>query len=243
LYNRLHKTFTVSQAGLDYLAALGVARERTALARLGIEDPDFLSQPSRDGVLRLVSCSFIVPVKRVPLLAQGVVAYAHRHRSTRIQWTHLGDGDQKERVLDEVGHPPANLRVEMLGHLDNREVLAFYERNCCDLFVHVSASEGLPVAMQEASAVGLPILASNVGGVAEIATPQNGRLLPANPTVHDIVRGLEWFSALSGRERMALREQARAVWARSFNAETNHSQFAQRLLESWQDGSCANHVD
>ena len=37
----------------------------------------------------------------------------------------------------------------------------------CDVFVLASAWEGLPVAAMEAAALGLPIVATAVGGVAE----------------------------------------------------------------------------
>lgn len=230
MYRHLAKTYTVSQAGQDYLGTLGVSRDHTAVARLGVEDPGHTCRPSDDGVFRLVSCSLLVPLKRVPLLAQGILAFAGKHPSMKIQWTHLGDGNEKGRVARETRSPPENLRIILMGQLENSEILRFYRDNPCDLFVHLSASEGLPMVMQEASSVGLPILATNVGGVNEIVTPGNGRLLPANPSLEHIVEGLEWFAGLEEPERSQYRKAAREVYEKFFNARENHHAFARSLL-------------
>ena len=235
LYVRLQRVFAISKAGADYLKSLGVASEQVTIARLGVKDPGFQSQPSTDGVLRLVSCSFLTPVKRVPLLARGILEFAHCYPSLPLQWTHLGDGVDKYQIIRLLKDSPANLVANLPGRLSNLEVWNFYRDNPCDLFVHASASEGVPMAMQEASAVGLPILATNVGGVAEIVRAENGFLLPANPTVHDIVRALVRFLDLSREQRLAMRQAAREVWKCWYDAEKNYSQFASELLNIWRN--------
>jgi glycosyltransferase involved in cell wall biosynthesis len=48
----------------------------------------------------------------------------------------------------------------------------------CDLVVHPTRFDALPTALIEALAAGRPVLASDVGGVPEIVTPDVGRLVP-----------------------------------------------------------------
>jgi glycosyltransferase involved in cell wall biosynthesis len=80
-----------------------------------------------------------------------------------------GRGAPTARDLDLEG------RVHLLGQRDDvRELLAG-----ADLFVLGSAHEGLPVAIMEAMAAGLPIVATDVGGVAEaVPTGVCGLVVP-----------------------------------------------------------------
>ncbi|WP_241380179.1 glycosyltransferase, partial [Escherichia coli] len=50
------------------------------------------------------------------------------------------------------------------------------------VFVNLSSSEGLPVSMMEVASLGIPIIATGVGGVGEIVSSDNGHLLPAEFT-------------------------------------------------------------
>lgn len=51
----------------------------------------------------------------------------------------------------------------------------------CDVFCLASHHEGLPVAVMEAMALGLPVVATDVGGLSELVTDRvHGRLVPAH---------------------------------------------------------------
>ena len=62
----------------------------------------------------------------------------------------------------------SSVRVELRGRLPNAELLAEYGRRHFDLFVNVSSREGLPISIMEACGCGIPVLATDVGGVAEM---------------------------------------------------------------------------
>ena len=230
LYRELAFTAAVSQHGYDYLGKAGVEPARLVLARLGTEAPARLARGSQDGALRIVSCSFLWPVKRVPSIAEAVVAFAAAHPERSIHWTHYGDGTKRGRVGRVLRRAPANLRCQLPGRVANGVVLAHYASEPVDAFVLLSESEGLPVSIQEAASAGIPIVATDVGGVRELVGNDNGVLLAPNPAPADVVAALE--RVLLGDDeaaRASRREASRRRWAEGFDAELNHTRYAQRL--------------
>jgi glycosyltransferase involved in cell wall biosynthesis len=100
------------------------------------------------------------------------------------------------QVLDEVdevtfvgvGQGPMEDEIhrlhEQLGLADRFRLLGFRRDAIrimagCDLFCLASHHEGLPIAVMEAMALGLPIVATDVGGMAELVVDRvHGRLVP-----------------------------------------------------------------
>ncbi|MEP7334206.1 MAG: glycosyltransferase family 4 protein [Actinomycetota bacterium] len=83
-----------------------------------------------------------------------------------------GDGPDRERVLAELRGVEG---IELLGDRDDvPELLAQAQ-----VFVLATCSEGMPVSVLEAMAAGLPVVASDVGGVGEIVVDgETGLLVP-----------------------------------------------------------------
>lgn len=235
VYDGLSLVVPISRHGDDYLLGHGVARERLWLSRLGVEAVA-PARASQDGCVRIVSCSAMVPLKRVPLIARSLCELAGCLPAARLRWTHFGAGTDMVEVRAILRSGPGNLHVDLPGQVDNATVLRHYAEQPVDLFMLLSESEGLPVAVQEACAAGIPVLATDVGGVAEIVGTDNGLLLPASPTVDDVASAVRRLSIDANPAlRARLRAGARARWAADFDAERNHLRFAQRmrdLLES-----------
>lgn len=107
-------------------------------------------------------------IKQVPLL---LAAWAAR-RSSRGRLLLIGAGPEEPRVRQLcAGRDDVHLLPP------RRQLGAIY--GALDLFVLPSRREGLPQAVVEARAAGLPVLASDVGGLAELVRDGvDGRLLP-----------------------------------------------------------------
>lgn len=89
----------------------------------------------------------------------------------------VGEGAARgelERLAAELGIASA---VEFAGRLAPEEVRA--RMGAARVFVQPSRSEGLPLALMEAMAAGLPAVATRVGGVPEIIAPGSGAMVPA----------------------------------------------------------------
>ena len=193
------------------------------------------------GELHIVSCSNVVPLKRVEYIADAVALLAERlHNEGGIGdvkslcWTHIGDGPQRvaleQHIKSRVAAAgfPANLcRVEFKGAMPHREVLEYYRKNHIDLFIHASRSEGGPVVIMEAASFAIPVISTKVGAVDEMI-PQEW-IIPVEATPDILVDKVVEYLLLPDGKRLALKEQNRRVWEERWNAERNYAAFADFL--------------
>jgi glycosyltransferase involved in cell wall biosynthesis len=97
--SRVDAVYSVSLHGAEYLRRrFPACRERIHVARLGVNDPRFACPASSDGILRVVSCSFVIPVKRVDLIVRALKELGTCSSQRRIHWVHIGAGP----VLPEI---------------------------------------------------------------------------------------------------------------------------------------------
>lgn len=193
------------------------------------------------GELHIVSCSNVVPLKRVEYIADAVALLAERlHNEGGIGdvkslcWTHIGDGPQRVALEQHIKSRiaaagfPANLcRVEFKGAMPHREVLEYYRKNHIDLFIHASRSEGGPVVIMEAASFAIPVISTKVGAVDEMI-PQEW-IIPVEATPDILVDKVVEYLLLPDGKRLALKEQNRRVWEERWNAERNYAAFADFL--------------
>lgn len=134
----------------------------------------------------------------------------------------VGDGPDRrivERTL--IGHGLAGT-VQLAG--ERHDIPAILAG--ADVFVLSSRSEGLPVSVLEAMAAGLPVVASDVGGVPELVIDgETGLLIPPGD-VPALTRALAWLLEDRAR-RQRLGDAARARVVRDFSLEA----FRQAHLE------------
>ena len=124
----------------------------------------------------------------------------------------IGNGslfDETKKYVDELG---LREKVEFVGEKNS----CFDDLYNADLFVFPSISEGMPMTLIEAMGTGLPIVASNVGGIPNMITDGKEGLLVA-PETHKIAEAIK--KLISNKE---LREQMgknALVRAEIFSAE------------------------
>lgn len=177
-----------------------------------------IAERSTDNLFRLLSCSNVSPIKRVFLIyeaLQSITGY-------EIEWTHIGDGPDFEKLKNVVQNTRKNIRVKLPGRIPNQKVIMYYQTNMIDAFINVSTSEGLPVSLMEAISFNVPVIGTDVGGTSEIVTPQTGILLPSDPTVVEIADAL--------KEIRNLKSEPRLFWKRNFNSIDNYPKFINEIL-------------
>jgi len=95
-----------------------------------------------------------------------------------LRLTLVGDGRIRPRIEGLASRLGIRGRCEFLGHLASREAVSA-ELDKADLFVLPSRTEGLPRALIEAMARGLPCISTNVGGIPELL-PGEDLVAPGN---------------------------------------------------------------
>ncbi|MEM1116388.1 MAG: glycosyltransferase [Bacteroidota bacterium] len=146
-----------------HLQAWMPGREGVTFIPNGV-DLDFwaAAQPCPAAPATVVAVGRLEPVKGFDVLIEAV----RRLRVARDVRLHLiGDGRQRgalERQAAEAGLADA---VTFAGHLDPEGVRDAFR--AASVFALPSRSEGLPLALIEAQAAGLPVVATRVGGVPD----------------------------------------------------------------------------
>jgi len=93
----------------------------------------------------------------------------------------IGDGPERSALENLVAKQNMDDRVYFAGPRCQQEMLALMA--ACDLFVLNSIHEGLPYVVLEAMSLGLPVVATAVGGTPEVVRDgENGRLV--DPSAH-----------------------------------------------------------
>jgi glycosyltransferase involved in cell wall biosynthesis len=134
----------------------------------------------------------------------------------------VGDGPESEHLRRAA--PPGAV---FTGYRD--DVMALLD--AADLLLHPSRMEGFPIALLEAMAAGVPIVATRVGGVPEIvADGETGVLIDPAAGAGEIAAAVAAVRDDPAR-RAALAERARLRFEERFTAE----RWAQRLRNLYEN--------
>ncbi len=109
---------------------------------------------------------------------------AHELRRRGLPFTYdiVGEGDERpalEKAIEDLG---LQQTVHLLGMKNPSEMPKYYRR--ADIFVLPSVNEGAGGVLMEAQAAGVPIVASQIGGIPEaVQEGKTGRLVPPRDPV------------------------------------------------------------
>jgi glycosyltransferase involved in cell wall biosynthesis len=112
----------------------------------------------------------MVPVKAYDTLIDAFALVVGRAAHVTLQI--VGDGPLMGVLREKVQSAGLGSHISFEGAVTDPERLLA----SADLFVMSSLSEGLPMAILEAMAAGLPVIATRVGGVPELLTRDTGWL-------------------------------------------------------------------
>lgn len=176
-------------------------------------------------LFRIVSCSSLIPVKRVDLITE-ILKYCHR----KIEWIHFGDGLEYEKIIHFAQtNLPFNVTFKFMGRVNNSSILNYYSQNEISMFINVSESEGVPVSIMEAMSYGIPCIATNVGGISEIVNNDNGFLIEKDFIPKKIAKIID---SLTEDELIKYSVNAFNNWNQYYNAFNNYQDLVKYLNKS-----------
>lgn len=127
------------------------------------------------GGLRLSFVGRLAEPKK-PELTIEALALLPLEQKQKMKFIIVGDGP-KRGVLERLA-ADRGVMVDFTGDLPREQAIQTISQS--DAFVFISSWEGLPYTILEAFSVGLPVIASDVGGVSEMVTSDNGILIKSN---------------------------------------------------------------
>jgi glycosyltransferase involved in cell wall biosynthesis len=232
----IDEIFSISEAGKRNLETrlfplMHSQVSHVTVSRLGVIKPDTaFNPPSADTVFYVVSCSGVIPLKRLDLLVEALT----KIQGMQIKWTHFGDGEIMGQIR-QLAHVKLdgsnNVSYQFMGNQPKERILNFYRTEHIDLFINCSDNEGIPVSIMEAFSYGIPAVARDVGGNSEIVNDVNGYLLSADSTADKIAASIRCFAHLSQEDKSKKSAAAYQTYRELYDAERNYRSFYSYLLD------------
>lgn len=149
--------FTTHYSSIELTAESFVSRPRTQLRR---EKP-----------YRLVTLSSLAQLHKAPDILIDAIGLCSRE-GLDLQLALVGDGRHRQELEERVKALGLEGRISFLGQLPAGKAVR-EQLDKADVFVLPSKTEGLPRAMIEAMARGLPCIGSTAGGIPELLSPED----------------------------------------------------------------------
>ena len=156
------KVIVPSQYLANWVVKWGVPAEKVTVIYNAVEIPDGVKPlpiPLRTPI-KAITVGRLIPLKRVDKLLEAL------EKIPELGLVVVGDGPERprlERMAQDLG---VSDRVYFSGQRSKRETIGLMA--ACDFFILNSTHEGLPHVVLEAMALGLPVVATAVGGIPEV---------------------------------------------------------------------------
>ncbi|MEM2280859.1 MAG: glycosyltransferase family 4 protein [Candidatus Bathyarchaeia archaeon] len=181
------KIITVSKATLNYVLSLGADPSKTDVLYNGVDVNRFKQSMIKRDAKRLLGFpenSFLVLTVRRLVYKNGIdtLLESAKHaveKNRDLLFLVIGTGPDFEKICLKIKEFKLEKNFRLLGFIPDSDLPLYY--NASDVFVLPSKSgEGLPLVLLEAMACGLPVIATNVGGIPEIVNQNCGKIVPPN---------------------------------------------------------------
>lgn len=222
--SNIDRMYFACKRSRDYYIKLYSYEEKCEVAYLGTKKRKYLGVPDRKDKIVLLSCSSVIPIKRVELIAETVYELS---KKIKVEWYHIGGPTKRFKILDESG-----IKYNLLGQVPNKKIDWIYANVNPDLFITLSSTEGgTPVSIQEAFSMGIPALGTDVGGIPDsIIENETGYVVSMNAEPLMVSDKIVKHMQLHYKDKMKMSHNAYTLWKDQFNAEKNAESFLEKII-------------
>jgi len=229
------KIVAVSNATKNYVLSLGADPEKTEVLHNGVDLNRFkpftaIKDEMRKHLGIPKDASIVITVRRLvykngidTLIESAKIA---AKKNPRIVFLVVGKGPDLLQIQEKIRQLGIEKNFRLTGFISDEKLPFYY--NAADFFALPSKSgEGLPLVALEAMACGLPMIATNVGGISEVIIENYGKLVPPDNPAFLAEAILEF----SNRDLSALTKDLRTTVEQKYSWDKN----VEKLVEIYEE--------
>lgn len=229
------KIIVVSNATRNYVLSLGTDPEKIRVLHNGVDLNRFKPLSGvKDEMRKKLGISndacVVLTVRRLvykngidTLIESAKIAVK---KNLKLVFVVIGKGPDFKEVKEKIAQLGMQRNFRLTGFVSDEDLPCYY--NIADFFVLPSKSgEGLPLVALEAMACGVPVIATNVGGISEVMGEDYGKLVPPN-SPDSLAEAILEFSH---SELSALKKDLRAMIEQKYSWDKN----VEKLVETYEE--------
>jgi colanic acid/amylovoran biosynthesis glycosyltransferase len=198
------------------LEELGCDRNKIIVHRMGVNCKLFKYKERifpKHGNIKLISVVRLTEKKGLKYSIQALSRLIHQFKN--VEYNIIGEGSLKNELIELIKNLNLNNNVHLLGQKSQVEVCNLLDQSHILIAPSVTAEdgdqEGIPVALMEAMAMGLPVISTQHSGIPELIENGVSGLLVAERDKKALVKAIsfllrnprKWAQyGLNGRKRI-----------------------------------------
>jgi len=226
--NDADRIIAVSEATRQYVLSLGAKPQKIRVLHNGVDIDHFKPIPGKREAMRR---KFGISPKAIVALTVRRLVYKNGvdiliesaaiavKKNPNVVFLVVGKGPDQNSVQERTRQLGIEANFKLVGFVSDADLPACY--NAADFFVLPSKSgEGLPLVALEAMACGLPVVATDVGGIKEILLGNYGVLVPPNQPEAMAKAIFEYSRTDLSHRRLELRQAVEEKYSWERNVDT-----------------------
>ncbi|MFC0138799.1 glycosyltransferase [Erwinia mallotivora] len=172
LFRQSELLLPISHLWENKLISMGCPPEKIHVSRMGIEPEKFNFQP-HEGLhspLRIISVARLTEKKGLNIAVEACRFL--KEQGASFEYSIIGSGEMEDQLRDAIRAADLEDCVSLVGFKPQEEIKRYLDQADIFLLPSLTAAdgdmEGIPVALMEAMAVGLPVVSSDHSGIPEL---------------------------------------------------------------------------